>query len=63
MHVLQIGELRCQAIQRDHGPYLAERTQKAVCIVRFLWVNPNEVLDFENSPELIHYLQALYFIQ
>jgi hypothetical protein len=25
-----IGELRCQAIQTEHGPYTAERTQKAV---------------------------------
>jgi hypothetical protein len=28
-----IGELRCQAIQKEHGPYLTERTQKAVYIV------------------------------
>jgi hypothetical protein len=33
-----IGELRCQAIQTEHGPYIAERTQKAVYIVRCLWV-------------------------
>jgi hypothetical protein len=25
-----IGELRCQAIQVEHGPYIAERTQNAV---------------------------------
>jgi hypothetical protein len=31
-----IGGLRCQAIQTEHGPYIAERTQKAVCIVRCL---------------------------
>jgi hypothetical protein len=31
------GELRCQAIQTEHGPYIAERTQKAVYIVRCLW--------------------------
>jgi hypothetical protein len=31
-----IGELRCQAIQTEHGPYMAERTQKAVYIVRCL---------------------------
>jgi hypothetical protein len=24
-----MGELRCQAIQMEHGPYIAERTQKA----------------------------------
>jgi hypothetical protein len=24
-----IGELRCQAIQTEHGPYIAERTQKS----------------------------------
>jgi hypothetical protein len=33
-----IGELRCQAIQTKHGPYIEERTQKAVYIVRCLWV-------------------------
>jgi hypothetical protein len=32
-----IGELRCQAIQTEHGPYITERTQKAVYIVRCLW--------------------------
>jgi hypothetical protein len=34
-----IGELRCQAIQMEHGPYLAERTQNAVytVTVRCLW--------------------------
>jgi hypothetical protein len=31
-----IGELRCQAIQMEHGPCIAERTQKAVYIVRCL---------------------------
>jgi hypothetical protein len=31
-----IGELRCQAIQMEHRPYIAERTQKAVYIVRCL---------------------------
>jgi hypothetical protein len=34
-----IGGLRCQAIQMEHGPYIAERTQKAVYIVRCLWVS------------------------
>jgi hypothetical protein len=33
-----IGELRCQAIQIEHGPYIAERTQNAVYIVRCLWL-------------------------
>jgi hypothetical protein len=33
-----IGGLRCQAIQTEHGPYIAERTQKAVYIVKYLWV-------------------------
>jgi hypothetical protein len=28
-----IAGLRCQAIQTEHGPYIAERTQKAVYIV------------------------------
>jgi hypothetical protein len=32
-----IGGLRCQAIQTEHGPHIAERTQKAVYIVRCLW--------------------------
>jgi hypothetical protein len=32
-----IGGLRCQAIQTEHGPYIAERTQKAVYIVICLW--------------------------
>jgi hypothetical protein len=31
-----IGELRCKAIQMEHGPYIAERTQNAVYIVRCL---------------------------
>jgi hypothetical protein len=36
-----IGELRCQAIQTEHGPCIpvAERTQKAVYIVRCLCIN------------------------
>jgi hypothetical protein len=41
-----IGELRCQSIQTEHGPYLADRTQKAVYIVsclcaRALYTVPN----------------------
>jgi hypothetical protein len=35
---LFIGGLRCQAIQTEQGPYIAERTQKAVDIVRYLCV-------------------------
>jgi hypothetical protein len=35
-----IGELRCQAIQMEHGPYIAERTQNAVYIVRCLCFSP-----------------------
>jgi hypothetical protein len=31
-----IGELRCQGIQMEHGPFIAERTQNAVYIVRCL---------------------------
>jgi hypothetical protein len=31
-----IGGLRCQSIQTEHGLYIAERTQKAVYIVRCL---------------------------
>jgi hypothetical protein len=33
-----IGELHCQAIQMEHSPYTAERTQNAVYIVRCLWI-------------------------
>jgi hypothetical protein len=33
-----IGELRCQAIQIEHGPYITERTQKSVYFVRCLWL-------------------------
>jgi hypothetical protein len=33
-----IGELRWPAIQMEHGPYITERTQKAVFIVRCLWL-------------------------
>jgi hypothetical protein len=32
-----IGGLCFQAIQTEHGPYIAERTQKAVYFVRCLW--------------------------
>jgi hypothetical protein len=39
-------ELRCQAIQMEHGPHIAERTQKAVYIVRCLWV---AVMSFSDS--------------
>jgi hypothetical protein len=31
-----IGGLRCQAIKAEHSPYIAERSQKAVYIVRCL---------------------------
>jgi hypothetical protein len=34
-----IGGLRCQAVQTEDGPYKAERTQKAVYIVRWLWID------------------------
>jgi hypothetical protein len=36
-----IGELRCQAIQMEHAPYIAERTRNAVYIVRCL-CSPDE---------------------
>jgi hypothetical protein len=32
-----IGGLRYLAIQKEQGPHIAERTQKAVYIVRCLW--------------------------
>jgi hypothetical protein len=37
---LFIGGLRCQAIQTEHGPYIAERTPKEVYIVICLWLVP-----------------------
>jgi hypothetical protein len=37
---LFIGGLRCQAIQTEHGPYIVERTHKAVYIVRCLCLSP-----------------------
>jgi hypothetical protein len=46
------GELRCQAIQMEHGPYIAERTQNAVYIVRCLWFRPKvrcQVLKIEKK--------------
>jgi hypothetical protein len=33
-----IGGLRCQPIQKEHSPYLAEITGKAVHNVIYLWV-------------------------
>jgi hypothetical protein len=41
-----IGELRCQAIQTEHGPYIAERTQKAVYIVRCICVRYSKPIIF-----------------
>jgi hypothetical protein len=38
-----IGGLRSQAIQMELGPYIAERTQKAVYIVRCLWYQKKPV--------------------
>jgi hypothetical protein len=37
-----IGELLSQAIQMEHGSYIAERTQNAVYIVRCLWPTPTK---------------------
>jgi hypothetical protein len=31
-----IRGLCCQAIQTEHGPYMTERTQKSICIMRCL---------------------------
>jgi hypothetical protein len=39
-----IGELRCQSIQIEHGPYIAERTQNAVYIERCLCVGYENVI-------------------
>jgi hypothetical protein len=33
-----VQRLRCQAIQTEHGPYITERTQKAVYTVICLWL-------------------------
>jgi hypothetical protein len=38
-----IVELRCQAIQTEHGPYIIKRTQKAVYIVTCLWYRPTSL--------------------
>jgi hypothetical protein len=43
-----IGELRCQAIQTEHGPYITERTQKAVYIVRCLCTQPDSWMASRN---------------
>jgi hypothetical protein len=40
-----IGELRCQDIQTEDGLYIAERTQKAVFIVRCLWMKHRNTCD------------------
>jgi hypothetical protein len=45
-----MGGLRCQAIQTEHGPYIAERTQKAVYIMRYLEGRPIE----SNYPNGLH---------
>jgi hypothetical protein len=34
---LHIGGLCCQAIQTEHGAYIAERTRNAVYILIYLW--------------------------
>jgi hypothetical protein len=39
-----IRGLRCQAIQTEHGPYIAERTQKEVYVVRCRW--PSHIFEF-----------------
>jgi hypothetical protein len=44
---LFIGELRCQAIQMEHGPYIAERTQKAIYIVRYLCPQHGRLVQLE----------------
>jgi hypothetical protein len=47
-----IGELRCQTIHMEHGlEYIAERTQNAVYIVRYLWAEQAESFreDSKNS--------------
>jgi hypothetical protein len=56
-----IGELRCQAIQTEHGPYIAERTQKSsiLYIVRCLWYDPT-VLTNTVSYWYIFYIFAHY---
>jgi hypothetical protein len=46
-----IGELCCQAIQTEHGSYIAERTQKAVYIVRCLWPAPTINLNCFLNPD------------
>jgi hypothetical protein len=43
------GELRCQAIQMEHSPYIAERTQNAVYIVRCLWLELGSDMEREGE--------------
>jgi hypothetical protein len=54
-----IGELRCQAIQMEHGPYIAERTQKAVYIVRCLWYQLTRAAPTSSS--VLFYWRALAY--
>jgi hypothetical protein len=54
-----IGELRCQAIQMEHGPYISERTQKAVYIVVCLWCICSAVmLELYGQAELTNSLHS-----
>jgi hypothetical protein len=43
-----IGGLRCQPIYKEHSLYIAERTRKAVTIVRCLWVKHREKHFYES---------------
>jgi hypothetical protein len=56
-----IGELLCQAIQMEHGPYIAERTQNAVYIVN---EDPDPGLllaKFSQSKNVLLYLNQIAF--
>jgi hypothetical protein len=54
-----IGGLRYQAIQTEHGPYIAERTQKAVYIVRCLCL----IYVHQYIKEVYNVLQYLWIIK
>jgi hypothetical protein len=54
-----IGGLRCQAIQTEHGTYIAERTQKAVYTVRCLWYWPDKLVVQGNNQPMVPVASSL----
>jgi hypothetical protein len=45
----------------EHGPYIAERTQKAVYIVRCLWLSTNALLEYMECAGMWITLLMAYF--